>query len=211
MGIKTYVGQSHKDDDEINLLQLDVVPGNGISTFTPIKWTYSEGLWYADAFDITPDAKAMYNMGPNGYPLYGKTCGLVNKPSAGYVMTWAFETARIDTRENTETIFDEVLTWFKNYTGVEEVKSSEGSILNVYPNPAFDQVNIDYSIETSSNVIIQLYDITGKLISEQNLGNMKNGKHTIQFSKSNLNVGSGVYFYTVQINNNSTSGKIIFQ
>jgi len=210
MGIQTYIGQSHKDDDGINLLQLDAVAGNGISTFTPIHWTYAEGLWYADAFDVTSHATAMYNMGPNGYPFYGKACGLVNKPNAGYVMTWAFETARIDTRENTETIFDEVLTWFKNNTGVDEITAA-GNVVNVYPNPATDRVNIDFTLDKVSAVQVQLFDVTGKMVSSQNLGNQTTGNHSVQLSKSNLNMSTGVYFYTLKINNVPTSGKVIFK
>jgi len=210
MGIETYIGQSHKDDDGINLLQLDAVSGNGISTFTPIHWVYSDGLWYADAFDITPNATAMYNMGPNGYPFYGKACGLVNKSSAGYVMSWAFETARIDTRENTETIFDEVLTWFKNNTGVNENSAAENRI-KVYPNPATNLVNINYTLDKTSDVQIQLFDITGKMISNLNLGTQANGNHSVQLSKSNLNISTGVYFYTLKINNTPSSGKVVFE
>jgi hypothetical protein len=210
MGIETYIGQSHKDDDGINLLQLDAVSGNGISTFTPIHWVYSDGLWYADAFDITPNATAMYNMGPNGYPFYGKACGLVNKSSAGYVMSWAFETARIDTRENTETIFDEVLTWFKNNTGVNENSAAENRI-KVYPNPATNLVNINYTLDKTSDVQIQLFDITGKMISNLNLGTQANGNHSVQLSKSNLNISTGVYFYTLKINDTPSSGKVVFE
>jgi len=212
MGIQTYIGQSHKDDDGINLLQLDAVPGNGISTFTPINWVYAEGLWYADAFDITPNATAMYNMGPAGYPFYGKACGLVNKPAdAGYVMTWAFETARIDTREHTEAIFDEVLTWFKNNTAVNEIKAPEGNVVNVYPNPSSNEVNIVYSLDKTANVSLQLFDVTGKMVSEQNVGSQNSGNHTIRISKSSLHINSGVYFYTLIVNNTPSSGKVIFQ
>ena len=210
MGIQQYVGQSHVDDDEINLLQLDVASGNGICTFTPINWVYPDGLYYADAFDITPNATAMYNMGPNGYPLYGKACGLVNKTAGGYVMTWAFETARIDTRENMETLFDEVLTWFKDNTGVDEI-TADGKVVNVYPNPATDRVNIDFTLDKACDVQVQLFDVTGKMISSQNLGNQTTGHHSVQLSKSNLNMSTGVYFYSLKINNVPTSGKVIFK
>ncbi len=210
MGIKTYVGQSHVDDDEINLLQLDAAPGNGIVTFTPVHWVYAEGLWYADAFDIAPNATAMYNMGPDGYPLYGKTCGLVNKTGAGYVMTWAFETARIDTRENTETIFDEVLTWFKNNTGIDETPANS-TMVNVYPNPATNLVNINYTLNNNADVQLQVIDVTGKLVFSQNLGSQIAGSHTTQISKSNLNLSTGVYFYTLKVNNKPFTGKVIFK
>ena len=211
MGIKTYIGQSHKDDDGINLLQLDAAPDNGIVTFTPVHWVYADGLWYADAFDISPTATAMYNMGPNGYPFYGDACGLINKPSAGYVMTWAFETARIDTRENMETIFDEVLTWFKNNTGINETDATPENTIRVYPNPATGFVNINYTLDKNSGVDIKLFDLSGKLISSRNLGNQTEGNHTIQINKTDLNMSTGVYFYTLTINNTPLSGKVIFK
>ncbi len=211
MGIANYVGQSHVDDEGINLLQLDAVPGNGVCTFTPIKWVYSEGLWYADAFDITPSAHAIYNMGPVGYPFYGKACGLYNKPNKGIVMSWAFETARIDSDIHAAQIFNEVLSWFKSLMSVPENKSMDGKVVNVFPNPSKDDVTIVYSLNKTSSVSLSVYDISGKKIWKRNLETQNRGEHTVTFSKNNLNVSKGIFFYNLKINGVSSNGKIIFQ
>ncbi len=211
MGIKSYVGQSHVDDEEINLLQLDVVPDNGICTFTPIKWVYDEGLWYADAFDITPEATSLYTMGPAGYPLYGKTTCLMTHPSEGYLMTWAIETARIDTRQHTEEIFNEVLTWFENHTAIEEREAVDGSVVSVFPNPAQNFVTVKYILDKNADVSLKMYDVTGKLVAERNSGRQTKGEHQITISKEELNATGGLYFYSLSLNNKSISGKVIFK
>ena len=211
MGIANYVGQSHVDDEGINLLQLDAVSGNGVCTYTPIKWVYSEGLWYADAFDITSSAHAIYEMGPNGYPFYGKACGLYNKPGKGIIMSWAFETARIDTETHTAEIFNQVLSWFKNLMDIKEVKAVNGNITALYPNPATGTATLEYNLKAGSNVTVELFNITGQKILEQNLGVQSKGQHRFRFNKSSMNINSGVYFYNLKIDGNPLSGKIVFR
>ncbi len=211
MGIAKYVGQSHVDDEGINLLQLDAVPDNGVCTFTPVTWVYTSGLWYADAFDITPSAHAIYNMGPAGYPLYGKACGLYNKPNRGIVMSWAFETARINSKDNAAEIFDEVLSWFKKWMSVPENKTEQGKIVNVFPNPSTDEVNVVYSLDKTSSVSLEVYDISGKKIWKQHKKMQNSGQHSIKLNKNSLNITKGVYFYNLKINGTSSNGKIIFQ
>ncbi len=212
MGIKSYVGQSHVDDEEINLQQLDAVDGNDVCTFTPVKWVYSEGLYYADAYDITPAAKAIYNMGPVGYPLYGKTCALYKKSRGrGTVMTWAFETARIDTYENTKIIFDQTLTWFKNNLGIEENNAFDGEVIKVYPNPAFNTTTISYNLNEKSDVNIAIFDLSGKKVWENSMGTQTQGQHSIQINRNALNLNDGIYFYSISTGNNAVSGKILFK
>lgn len=209
MGITKYVAQSHVDDgDEDGLPQLDVVNNNGISTFTPIKWVY-ETLWYADGYDILSTAKSMYEMGPSSYVLSGYTNSLLNKPNNGRIMTWAFETARIDTRANTETIFDEVLQYFESVTGVDEIVGLN-IVANVYPNPATNQVHFEYELKNTANVRFGLYDITGRSINDVDLGSQAVGKHVYTTTKERLNLVPGVYFYQISVDNIASTGKIIF-
>jgi hypothetical protein len=63
--------------------------------------------------------------------------------------------------------------------------------LNVYPNPATDQLNVVFDANSASSV--QLTDLTGKVVSIQT---SKIGANTISFDVANVN--AGVYFVTIK-------------
>lgn len=213
MGISNYVGQSYVDDNSLGVPQLDVDLDNGISEFTPITWVY-ETMWYADAFEITSTAKGMYKMGPTGYVLDDYYSALyTHNTGKGFIMTWAFETARIDTRENTEEIFDEVLSYIKDNsgTGIQEWENSKVSIKAVYPNPSLNVANIDYILESQANVELEIYDITGRLMNAKNFGSQSQGQHQLQINKNQMNLQNGIYLYTIRIDEEKYTGKVIFK
>jgi len=65
-------------------------------------------------------------------------------------------------------------------------------LFDAYPNPFNPTVNIKYQIANSSNVVLKIYDISGKEVAE--LINMKQlpGVYEVQWSASDFS--SGVYF-----------------
>ncbi|OYT13465.1 MAG: hypothetical protein B6I19_04995 [Bacteroidetes bacterium 4572_114] len=113
MGIKTYAAQSYVNDGGLGLPQLDAVPQNPLCTLTPVEWVYT-ALNYADGFEVAPSADSIYRMGPAGYPLDTLYSGVYNQNGLSRIFTLAVETARIDTEQNTDTLFSQVLESFKN-------------------------------------------------------------------------------------------------
>ncbi|MEN8223994.1 MAG: Ig-like domain-containing protein, partial [Bacteroidota bacterium] len=65
IGISNYAAQSHADDDETGLVQMDVVENNTVCDLTPVNWTF-DMIWYADGYELAPDAEPIYQMGPSG-------------------------------------------------------------------------------------------------------------------------------------------------
>lgn len=208
MGIKKYVAQSYVNDDGLGLPQLDIKNNNGVCSFSTIKWPYST-LWYADAFDIKPYTKAIYKMGPSDYILSGYINSFLNKPNNGRIMTWAFETARIDTRANAETVFDEVIQYFENTLDINEIVT-ENIAVTIYPNPTTEIVHFEFDLKSQADVQFIIYDISGSLVKFTNYGKQIAGKQIFSISKNELNIIPGVYFYKFIIDGNSTSGKVIF-
>ncbi len=72
--------------------------------------------------------------------------------------------------------------------------------LEAYPNPFNPTVNITYSVPSSSNVKIDIYDTLIKLIKNIYDGYKTSGKYEIMFNSKCLS--SGVYFCKLEINNN---------
>lgn len=71
-----------------------------------------------------------------------------------------------------------------------------------YPNPFNPTTKIDYYLPESGIVKLQVYDVTGRLVSTLIDGQQKAGNHKVSFNASNL--ASGVYFYRINF-----GGKII--
>ena len=211
MGISNYAAQAKADDDGLGVPMLDVAP-NDISEFTPIMWTY-ETMWYVDGFELSDDAHGMYKMGPSGYVLDQYYAGLyTQRTGKGFVITWAFETARIDSRDNTETIFEEVINYVEENsgTGIQDWTTETAVISAVYPNPAQDIATLKYNLLNSANIQFSLLDITGRTIYSENLGKQGIGSHNIEVSKNKMNINNGVYLYTLTIDKQRFTGKVIF-
>ena len=76
-----------------------------------------------------------------------------------------------------------------------------------YPNPFNPSTNIDYYLPQNSNVKLNIYDITGKLISTLVNENEFAGRYSVKFDSGRLS--SGIYFYTLIANNFKESKKLV--
>ena len=64
-----------------------------------------------------------------------------------------------------------------------------------WPNPFNEMTTITYELVESRNVAIQVVDVTGKVVFEQNLGNRAAGAH--QFQLNGERFAPGMYNYTI--------------
>ena len=68
-----------------------------------------------------------------------------------------------------------------------------------YPNPVKGSTEIAYELANSSDVILEITDMTGRTVLEFNEGTRPAGKHTIRVNTESLE--AGVYFYTLKAGN----------
>lgn len=85
-------------------------------------------------------------------------------------------------------------------------------LLQNYPNPFNPVTNIKFKVQGSSsdtiqNVLLKVYDMTGKEVATLINTDMKAGPYTVKFDGSNLT--SGVYFYSLQSGNNTMIKKMV--
>ena len=90
---------------------------------------------------------------------------------------------------------------------VKEVLPSRFALKQNYPNPFNPVTKISYSIERSSNVALKLYDVRGGLVETLLSKRVNAGNHDYTLDASNL--PSGVYFYTMTVDNVSKTKKLI--
>lgn len=84
----------------------------------------------------------------------------------------------------------------------ENVKAFELS--QNYPNPFNPSTTINYSISSSQEVSLNVFNVLGKKVAELVSGVQSSGDHSITFNASNL--PSGIYYYTL-ITNDFTETK----
>lgn len=208
MGIANYAVQAKVDDDGLGLPQMDIVTDNGVCEFTPVTWSVTT-LWYADGYELTDNAAAIYQMGPSDYVLSQYYCGLQNEHEASHIMTFAVDIALMDTRENIETMFHEILEYFNSLESVNEHSHTDVVVSNIYPNPTSDNATILYELKNKSEVNVKLTDLTGKVVLNENLGVQSKGMQRFNISASQLGLNNGIYFYSLTINNNTVTGKMV--
>ena len=88
---------------------------------------------------------------------------------------------------------DDILVTGTDPTGVGEL--NPGLPFSTYPNPANDQLNIRYTLPGASPVSLNIYDVSGKLVSAQNFGTIAAGPQQQTIDVSALPAG----FYHVEL------------
>jgi alpha-tubulin suppressor-like RCC1 family protein len=86
--------------------------------------------------------------------------------------------------------------------------SMDKNTISVYPNPTNNLVNIDYTLDNSSNVVLRLTNIQGQLITEIKT-EKSSGLNTDTLDLSSQS--SGMYFLTITSGSNTFTTKVVKQ
>src|ERR1035437_1696089 len=109
--------------------------------------------------------------------------------------------------------------WNTNHVVINEwptgtaVASLEQNLfnLNIFPNPVSDYATIDYTLEENANVKVELYDISGKKVTDLLCENQNIGQLHQAISLAAMNLKSGVYSMIMKSGEKATSRRIIVQ
>ncbi len=80
--------------------------------------------------------------------------------------------------------------------------------LNLFPNPATENVQVNYTLSSETIVTIDLYDVAGRLVATESKGEQVQGRHFAHINTADLSKG----FYTVKVSTSfgqSTSKLIV--
>jgi hypothetical protein len=93
-------------------------------------------------------------------------------------------------------------------TGISSVKIIDE--INVYPNPAYQEINIEWKNKSRDNLTIQLFDLTGRKIFEKNIANEYNASSSdILLKVDEMGVNKGTYILKVNNGKETSQTKII--
>jgi hypothetical protein len=199
LGIKTYLAQTYTNDGSAGVAQLDITEANDISTIDPIKWatsTYS----FADVLEVTDTATPLYYLGPATYDFSLYYAMVYNKKGEAQFLTSVFDPSEMDNQENLNQYVKQVIDYFKdNNTGIFNNVQNDFKA-KIYPNPAQQMINIEYSSAKYEQIAVRVIDLAGKTLISQNINSFV-GNNTKQLDVSRL--ANGVYNVSI----NSQSGR----
>jgi hypothetical protein len=94
---------------------------------------------------------------------------------------------------------------------VNDVSYESGiKLVQNFPNPVFDNTTIQFQLDETSDVTFEVFDITGKLVHSEDLGNVPALKNQrIDFNRAGL--ASGTYTYGVVTESERLTRKMIIQ
>jgi hypothetical protein len=88
----------------------------------------------------------------------------------------------------------------KETSPITSVEDPNLDVVSIYPNPFIDQLSISYSLTRNTAVNISILDNSGHVLkSILNDQEQKAGKHDYQFFASELNLSTGIYFFSLTI------------
>ena len=102
---------------------------------------------------------------------------------------------------------DDILITGTNLTSVTE--TSGAIAFNLYPNPTNDIANISFELPESAPVSVNVYDMTGKLISTEQKGNLVAGQQNMQVDLSSL--AAGIYRIELVTGSVRSNSRVVVQ
>lgn len=79
--------------------------------------------------------------------------------------------------------------------------------LRIYPNPTNSQATVSFELKNDAHVSMGIYDISGRQISNRQLGKRHTGNNEIDVNCSNLS--TGIYFVQIKAGGQTMNGKIV--
>lgn len=165
---------------------------------------------------------------PAGYRLYGKalydntTNNPYNPNNPPQNVGWGENTSDemflvyfqyMAYQNGDENINVDSLLQLQNPTSTKPIAvNNNGLFLTSYPNPSKDITTIQYYVSEQADVLLDIYDVQGKLVKRLVNNEMQYGEQFITWDGSNDSgnaVPAGVYYSTLKVGNKSTTHKIV--
>lgn len=207
-----YLTQAECDAQQPPVLFSDRYAWYSIYTMTQANSDNGGFLFSFDAIDsigLLLDWNKWQQYGPDSITLYGPPHeNFINGQVYGFfVRTWgmgASATAIENTDDSMENNWAVVkVIWNSCVTNIGEmIVPKEKVALTAYPNPAVNEISVDYNFVKPENANILIRDISGRTVSTKKLGHIAAGQHSYSVDISKLSPG----IYTLELSGGEISG-----
>lgn len=199
LGISKYDVQSYADDGGLGVPVVNPASAQPITGLTDVNWQFTT-LWYADGFELRPEATPVYLFGDNAYPLSGKPTGVFYHPEGGgRVLTYGFDLSLANNFNLIRSNVDSVLTWWQGVLSATDSPVLDVTSVKTAPNTFSDRLDIRVTPLQTAPVSIRIYRADGQLVAEVANGDMaRAGEETLWQWQAPAGLSAGLYFCTVQ-------------
>ncbi len=97
----------------------------------------------------------------------------------------------------------------RQFAGIEPIKDISKTELKLYPNPAKDQITIEYNLNTTAEVDISVYDLTGKKVKTLLKKEQNRGSYELPVNLLSDGFNKGIYFIKLNVDNNTIVKKLV--
>jgi len=110
--------------------------------------------------------------------------------------------------QNVDLMIFPVIDITSSSAGINNYVSHGGlKLYAAYPNPANSTININFALDKSAKVDVEIYDITGKVVKTISSNNLASGANSVSVDVSTLEAGS--YLYSINANGNKMFSKFV--
>lgn len=171
-------------------------PARGSDIYGPVNISFPNDFGFVE-YDITAAYRSWKNETvPNyGFNIYSPTVTCNN--AAVF-----FNIASSDDTEEANRPYLKIVT---PPVGIESSLAKQIG-LQCYPNPAGNQTTFEFILAASQNIVFELADVTGRLISTREYA-LAAGTNKLSVSLSDVN--AGLYYYRLKTNAGEVAGKLI--
>jgi hypothetical protein len=99
----------------------------------------------------------------------------------------------------------------QSVTGTDELLATRPIDFGLYPNPATNHLNIDFSLIEEQKIEIGLIDLNGRLLHSLVHEQLQAGYHNKQVYLNDFNLASGLYMVTFRTNSSVSAKKLIYR
>lgn len=138
---------------------------------------------------------------------------LSDKNATGNYSTFAFVKGPSNQNQNPANVasFSNMTLNWVSTVGIES--NTINNVTSVFPNPFTTETTIDFMLKEACSVSTNIYSINGELVKSITSEYKTIGLNKISWNGNDNNgnkVPVGVYYYIINSNNNSFSGKIVY-
>lgn len=212
LGISKYAVQSYADDGGLGVPLVTPAPGQPIPGLGNIDWQFST-LWYADGFQLRPEAMSVYLFGGNGYVLNGTPTAVLNHPpGAGTVLAYGFDLSLASSFGLMRNHVSTVLNWWENQVTPTKSPADESFSVKITPNTFSDQLDIRVKAQESGPLTVRVFDAGGQLVAmpADRLFSQAGQEKVIRW-KVAPGLSRGVYYCSIQSGTKMQTKKLVKQ
>jgi hypothetical protein len=99
---------------------------------------------------------------------------------------------------------------FGIFVDIENIENAAAhSVSQNYPNPFSGSANVDVELAEDADLSMEVVNLVGQTVQRVDKGFVKAGTHTLQINGTDLE--TGVYFYNVNINDETITKKMVIR